>query len=54
MFKVLGRLKTCEFEHDHVYMVTPEGHKRYLTIKNDVNGKPYFVEVRGWNYEKKG
>lgn len=46
LMRMIGRRGGSSFSHDHIYMVTPDGHRRWLNIKFDVDGRPYFIEVR--------
>lgn len=45
LIRILGRRGGRSFTHDHIYMITPDGHRRWLNIKFDAQGKPYFIEV---------
>lgn len=46
LLRILARRGGSSFSHDHIYMVTPDGHKKWLNLKHDAQGRPYFIEVR--------
>ena len=34
------------FDHEHVRLVHPDGHREFLNVKYDAMGYPYFIIVR--------
>ena len=36
----------ANFDHDHIRLVYPDGHRDFLNIKHDIYGTPYFIIVK--------
>ena len=45
LMSIIHRQKPSFDMNQHIYMITPEGHKRYLNIKYTPQHTPYFVCV---------
>ena len=46
LYRMLGRYRGINFDHDHIYYLAPDGRKIFLNLKYDALGRPYFVEVK--------
>lgn len=45
--RILSRNRIgTNFNHEHVRLVHPDGHREFLNVKYDAMGYPYFIIVR--------
>lgn len=45
LYRILSKYRGISFDHDHVYMMLPDGKKVFVNLKYDALGRPYFIEV---------